>query len=275
MSVYIQTGFTGLAYDLNHPRIAYRRRGATNAVASTEASGFAALNAANVRVDSAWRPTALPANWSIIFNTPRRLSYVGIAAHDLGAQNADISIQTTSDAGSTWDTVAGLGNLTPADDSAILCLFEEETFDGYRVLINSADSEPTIASIAGGPVMEWPQKSVWTGTPITEGDRITFADNMSDTGLLVGRTVVSDGLEFQVQIDNLSEAFRTGDFAAFKAYANGEDALFFIATRSEDYPNEVAYAWSSSLVRMSRDRPNKQISGSVTLDLMGYRQDFG
>jgi len=275
MSVYIQTGFTGLAYDLNHPRIAHRRRGAANAVASTEASGFAALNAGNVRVDSAWRPTALPANWSTIFNLPRAVGYVGIAAHDLGTQNADITIQTTSDAGSTWDTVAGLANLTPTDDSAILCLFEQETFDGYRVLINSADSEPTIASIAGGPIMEWPQKSVWTGTPITEGDRITFADNMSDTGLLVGRTVVSDGLEFQVQIDNLSEAFRTGDFATFKAYANGEDALFFIATRPGDYPNEVAYAWSSSLVRMSRDRPNKQISGSVTLDLMGYRQDLG
>lgn len=275
MSVYIETGFTGFTYELNHPRVCYQRRGAANATGSTEASGYAAINAGDVRVDSAWRPTSLPANWSVIFNSPRTVGYVGIAAHDLGTQNADISIQTTSDAGSTWDTVAGLGNLAPSDDSAILCLIEPSTFDGYRVLINSADSEPTIASIGAGSVLEWPRKSVWTGTPITEGDRITFANNLTATGVWVGRTRVSDGLEFQVEINNLSEAFRSGDFKAFKDYANGEDAAFFIAPRPGDYPDEVAYAWSSETVMMSRDRPNQGLSGSVNLKLMGYRQNLG
>lgn len=274
MSVYIQTGFTGIDVDLNHPRIAHRRRGAAIATASTEAAGFAALNAGNVRVDSAWRPTGLPANWSVVFNQPRAVGYVAIAAHDLGTQNADITIQTTSDAGSTWDTVTGLNGLTPDDNSAILCLFEQETFDGYRVLINSADSEPTIASIAGGPIMEWPRRAVWTGTPITESDRTTFANNISDAGAWLGRTRISDGLEFQVQIDNLSEAFRTDDFKTFKDYANGEDAAFFIAPRPGDYPDEVAYAWASDVVRMTRNTPNKAVSGSVTLNLIGYRQDL-
>lgn len=140
--------------------------------------------------------------------------------------------------------------------------------------INSADGNPTIATIAGGAVQEWPRKAVWTGTPITEGDRITFANNTSDTGVLVGRTVVSDGLEFQVTVNNLSETFRTGDFADFKAYANGEDALFFIAPRPGDYPDEVAYAWATDVVRMTRDTPNNRVSGSVTLNLMGHRQDL-
>lgn len=275
MSVYIQTGFNGLVYDLNHPRVAYRRRGLQGAAASTEASGFAATNAINVRVDSAWRPTALPANWRTIFNNFQNVEYVAIAAHDLGTQNADITIQTTTDSGSTWDTISGLANLTPDDDSAILCLFDTVNIDGYRVLINSADSEPTIASIAGGSVLEWPRKAVWTGTPVTEGDRITFANNQSETGVWLGRTRVSDGLEFQVQIDNLSETFRTGDFKTFKDYANGEDAAFFIAPRPGDYPDEVSYSWATDVVRMTRDRPNNRVSGSVTLNLRGYRQDLG
>lgn len=274
MSVYIQTGFNGITYDLNHPRIAIQRRGKVQATASTEAAGFDALNASNVRVDTAWRPTAVPANWKIIFLTPPNLEYVGIAAHDLGTQNATIDIQTTSDGGSTWDTIAGLGGLTPDDDSPIFCLFDTVNVDGYRVNITAADSEPTIATIGAGRVQEWPRKAVWTGTPITEGDRVSFSNNSSETGVWLGRTKTSDGLEFPFTVNNLSEDFRTGDFKTFKDYANGEDAAFFIAPRPLDYPDEVAYAWAADTVRMTRDTPNKRVSGSVNLNLIGYRQDL-
>lgn len=274
MSVYIQTGFNGLTEDLNHPRIAFNRRREGTGTGSTEAAGFDAVNAGTVRLDTAWRPTAVPATWTNIFLNPRNVQYVGIAGHDLGTQNASIAIQTTVDGGSTWDTVAGLGAITPEDDSAILCLFDTVNADGYRVAINSADDNPTIATIAGGAVQEWPRKAVWTGTPITEGDKISFSNNTSETGVLTGRTRVSDGLEFQVTVNNLSEAFRTGDFKEFKAYANGEDAAFFIAHRPLDYQDEVAYAWATETVRMTRETPNHRVSGSVTLNLMGHRQDL-
>lgn len=79
MSVYIQTGFNGITYDLNHPRIAYNRRRAGTGTGSTEAAGFAAVNAGSVRVDTAWRPTAIPATWTNIFLNPRNVEYVGIA----------------------------------------------------------------------------------------------------------------------------------------------------------------------------------------------------
>lgn len=197
-----------------------------------------------------------------------------LPAHDLGTQNANISIQTTSDGGGTWDTVTGLGSIEPEDDSAILCLFDTVNVDGYRVQINSADGNPTIATIAGGAVMEWPRKAVWTGTPITEGDRISFTNNSSETGVWLGRTKTSDGLEFPFVVNNLSEDFRTGDFKDFKDYANGEDAAFFIAPRPLDYPDEVAYAWAADTVRMTRDTPNKRVSGTVNLNLIGYRQDL-
>lgn len=274
MSVYIQDEFFGYTYDLDHLRIAHDRVSGTVS-SSTETAGYADGNAATVRVDSAWRPTALPANWSTVLSSATTLSYVGIAAHDLGTQGASITIQTTTDGGSTWDTVTGLSALTPDDDSAILCLFEPVSADGYRVIINSADAVPTIAVIAAGDVMEWPRPCVWTGTPITEGDQISFANNQSETGAWLGRTRVSDGLRFQVQVSNLSEDFRAGDFKAFKAYANGENAAFFIALRPGYYPDEVAYAVSSDVVRMSRDQPNRRISGSVTMNLSGYRQDLG
>ncbi len=274
MSVYVQTGFAGDEYDLTHPRVGYDAWGQVNAQASSAAAGFAALNASSTRVDSAWRPTAFPADWYTVFSRERPVEYIAIGAHDLGTQNAIISVQTTSNGGTSWATVPGLGDIAPTDNSAIFCLIDPVVVDGYRVRIRSADDFPTIGRIVGGRVMEWPRRAVWTGTPITESDRITFANNISDTGAWLGRTRTSDGLEFQVQIDNLSEDFRTGDFKAFKNYANGEGAAFFIATRPGDYPDEVAYAWATDVVRMPRNTPNRRISGSVTLNLTGYRQDL-
>ncbi len=274
MSVYIETGFNGDNYPLTHPRIGYVRRGAANAAASSEASGFAAVNAGTVRTDSAWRPTSLPgsaANWNIVFNSPRTVGYFGVAKHDLATQNAEIRLQTTSDGGATWDGINGFEAITPTDNSAILFLFDPVTVDGIRLRINSADDNPTIATMGTGEVMEWPQPCTWTGTPITEGDQITFSVNRTDTGNWVGRTKVSDGLQYAMAIENLSETFRSGDFADFKAYANGEDATFWVASRPGDYPDEVAYAWALDVVRMERARPNATNAGAVTLNLQGLR----
>ena len=275
MSVYIETGFNGDEYDLTHPRTAHLRRGTSGGVvASSEASGFAATNAFDRRLDTAWRPASATGDWYVTFASARTVEYVGIAGHDLGTQNATIRIQYTTDTGSNWTDFTGLDAIEPSDDSTIFCLVDPIQADGYRVVIDAADAAPTIATIAGGSVTEWPQRAVWTGQPITESDQITFANNSSDTGVLVGRTVESDGLQFSVQVDNLSETFRRVRFNTFKQYANGEDAVFFIATRPGDYPDEVAYAWATDVVRMTRERPNSTNSGSVTLNLRGYRQDL-
>lgn len=275
MSVFIQNGFNGDNYDLTHPRTGHIRRGTTGGVtASSAASGFAATNAFNVRLDSAWRPNSVPATWAVLFPGDRVLGYVGIGGHDLGTQNASITIQITTNGGTTWTAVDGLNGLAITDDSAIMCLLDPVTVNGYRVRINSADAPPTIATIAGGDVLEWPQRAVWTDTPITESEQITYRNNTSDTGVLIGATADSNGLSFTAQIDNLSETFRTGEFRAFADYCNKGEKAFFIATRPGGYPDEVAYAWSSEKVMMTRERPNARNSGSVTLNLNGYRQDF-
>lgn len=277
MSVFVEDRFKGIDFDLFTPRIGYQRLGQDNATASSETPGFAASNAANVRTDSAWRPTSLPgsaANWGILFGAATAVSYFGVAAHDLFTQNATVALEITVDAGSTWTAIAGLDAIVPTENDPILFLFDEAEVDGIRLRIVSADDNPTIATMGTGPVMEWPRRAVWSGTPITEGDNITFNNNRSDTGNWLGRTRISDGLNFSIQIDNMSEAYRTSDFETFKRYANGENAAFWIASRPGNYPDEISYAWTTELVRMTRNRPNAQVTGSVTLNCRGYRQDI-
>ena len=74
-----------------------------------------------------------------------------------------------------------------------------------------------------------------------------------------------------MQVNNLSEAWRAGEFAEFKAYANGEDAAFFIALRPGSDPDEVAYAWAADMAMATRDRNNWAIAGTVKLKLMGHK----
>ncbi len=269
--IYIATGFTGTVYPLNHGRVCWNWYDGT-VTASTSASGFAAVNAMPPRTDSAWRPTAIPATWDLAFASAQDVSFIGIAKHDLGTKNATIAIQRDISGGSEiYASFDGLGAVQPEDDSPLLFLVPVTNVDGLRIEITAADAPPTIALIMAGEAMEMPRPFTWTGQPITEGDRIGFENTISMTGNWLGRTKVSDGQQFELTMQHASEAWRQGAFADFKAYANGEDAAFFIAARPGTYPNELAYAWATEVVTASREMPNKNISTSVTLSCQGLR----
>lgn len=269
MTVVIETGFTGDVYPMTHPRVGWRRMSGT-VTASSSVDGFNAANAGTPRTDTAWRPTGVPNHiWTLTPASATVISYVGIAAHDLGTQNATVSLQINTGAG--FVTVAGT-SVSPADDDPVLWLIDPVSVTAARVVITATDAPPTIAVIAMGEVTEYPRLATWTGQPITEGDDIRFTNNMSDTGNWLGRTKVSDGLTFSLDVDNLSETWRQTEFKEFKAHANGEVATFFAAHRPFDYPNEVAYAWLEETARMDRALPNKRVSGSISLRCRGYRK---
>lgn len=268
MSVYIATGFVGTTYPLNNGRVCWDATVGT-ITATTSADGFAAVNASTVRTDSAWRATAIPATWTNAFADETNISFVGIAKHDLGTQGATIAIEY--DVGGVWAAFPGADAIQPTDDSPILLLTAVTACDGVRVRITAATDEPTISVIRMGRAQEWPRPFTWTGQPITEGDRISFDNTISVTGNWLGRSIASDGLQFSLTMQYASETWRQTELADFKAYANGEEAAFFIAARPGDYRDEVSYAWATEVVTASREMPNKNIATAVTLNCQGLR----
>lgn len=268
MSVWIESGFQGNEYPLNHGRVCWQWYGGT-VTSTSEASGFADDNALPPRTDSAWRASSLPATWTITFSEAKAFSFLGIAKHNLGTQNATITIEYND--GTGWASIAGFSGVEVPDDAPILALCAERSATAVRVTVDSADAAPTISVIMAGTADEWPRPFTWTGQPITEGDQIQFDNNRSLTGNFLGRSKRSDGLSFDLTMQNASEAWRVGDFAAFKDYANGGDAVFFVAARPFDYPNELAFAWCPNIIRADRETPNKRISTTVTLQCQGLR----
>jgi hypothetical protein len=268
MTVLIETSFTGNTYPLNHGRVCWQRLSGT-ITATTEAAGFAAANAGTVRTDSYWQPTALPANWVLTFAAATDVSFIGIARHDLGTQNATVNLQYFD--GTDWVNFPGLFNIMPDDDAPILALMSTREVEAVRVRILAADGNPTIGVISVGLADEWPRPFTWVGQPITEGDQKQFENTVSVGGNWLGRSATDRGLQFELTMQHASEAWRKTDFQAFKAWANGEGAAFFIAARPDDYPNELAYAMCGDVVTASREIPNKAVSTAVTLRCMGVK----
>ena len=273
MAVIIATGFSGTTYPLTHGRVCWDwpRDGVPSA--TTSASGFPASGALPVRTDTAWRPTAIPATWTLAYPSTRNISFLGIAKHDLGTRGATIAIEY--DVAGVWTAFAGADAIEPADDNPILLLAPVTACDGVRVRITASTGNPSLSIIMAGVADEWPRPFVWSGQPITEGDQIGFENTIALTGNWLGRSVVSDGLRFELTMANAPETWRQGAFKDFKAYANGEDAAFFIAARPDGYPQELSYAWATSVVTASRAISNKQASTAVTLSCQGLRPNVG
>ena len=265
MPVVIEDTFTGISEPLTHPRIGWEEEPGTIA-ATNAAAGFAASNALTPLTYTAWKPSSAPASLRITFTSAASPSYLGIAAHTIGDEGATITVRKLT-AGS-WSNWGGSTSISPATNDPILFLLAPQEVDGIGIQVTGGT--PVIGVMRAGAVMEWPRKAMWTGTPITESRRLQFDVNQSDTGNWLGRSLKARGQEFDIQIDNLSEAYRAGDFKDFADHANLGDATFWIAPRPGDYADEVAYAWPAQVVRMSREIPNKDVSGSASLKLQGH-----
>lgn len=263
--IIIESGFTGIEQPLKHPRIGWHKEPGTLAFSSA-APGFASGNADTPNTDTAWKPISAPAIWGTLFPGPKSPSYLGIAAHRIA--DAGATVQVYKNIAGAWSAWGGGTFVSPGNNDPILFLLEPQDVDGIGIRVTNGT--PEIGHIRAGNIMEWPQLATWTGTPITESVQIDYNVNESGNGNWLGRSATARGQEFTVEVDNLSEFFRRGDFKDFANHANLGDATFWIAPRPQGYLEEVAYAWSLNVVRMSREIPNKNVSGSVQLQLAGH-----
>lgn len=258
MTVVIAAGVT----ETDLPRVGFERIAGTVA-ASTEAAGFAAVNADSFRTDSFWQPTTLPATWSIDAGSAVAASYAGIAAHDLGSVGATVILEHSPD-DSTWTEVE---SVTPTEDSPILFLFEEVSRRYWRVRITGTD-EPTVGVIAFGPVLMMPRLATYApDTPLHRAVQTSYRINQTDGGQFVGRSVTRRSVAAQIAIEYLSDQFVEDVLPPFIAHA--ETAPFFLAPRPGSDPRNVGYVWTNGRIVPERAIPNAEITNTVTLDVTG------
>ena len=265
MSVILQPGFIGVEYPLDHPRICWRA--ITGAVISgASEAGYPATNALDVRTALGWRPDGLANHIGVDAGSAVAASYCAVAGHTLGSSGAVVRVQRWD--GSTFVNV--VGNTTVENDDALLFLFSPIDASRFRLLIDSADSTPRIGHVRFGLATELPRKSPYgSATPISESRRYEYDTLRANNGAFLGRSIISQGLQFQIEVRHLSEEWRRSEWAAFRDYANTSGATFFYADKPISYPEDVAYAWSNDALSASRGPANRNISGEFTIQCEG------
>jgi len=260
--IVVESGFTGTTYALTTPRIAAGAYTGTVAV-STETTGYEGVNALTGVTYTGWRPTALPATWTLTF-TSAPVSYVGIAAHDLYTQGATVNVQRWT--GAAWSTVA---SNTPADNGPLLFLLTRRTAQTtFRVHITGT-TVPTIGVIWIGDVLELPRKAVFRDSlPFNEGAEASYATNISDGGHTLGRYETRLQSTASMTVNDLSETWAASNIPTVAGWLRS--GPIFMADRPSAYPKSVVFGETVEPLRAARAGRVLEAARSMLMELKGY-----
>lgn len=258
--IVFESGFAGIAFPLENPRIAAFRVSGTVA-ASTAAAGFDAAFAADTDTTQWWRPTAVPATWDLTF-TSAPISYFGIAAHDLFTVGGTVELQR-------WDGLAWVTALThtPTDNSPILGLIQRSTIDRLRFRFTGAI--PTVGVIVMGDVTEFPQRAQYTGSTSFEiADQDEYRDTLSDGGQVLDRFTLRRSIPARMEVSHLSEAWSDTTLQALRTYV--KDWPIFMADRPASRPRSVVFGHVKAPIQPERSIAQHRVAMSVTIEVMGH-----
>jgi hypothetical protein len=257
--IKIQTGFNP-TIPLSHSRIGhqtYTRSG--TATASSAQVDFPADAPLNELTYEFWRPTALPATWTLDAGSSVSANYFGIAAHTLGTSGNTVTIQGSSDGIS----YASIDSITPSDNSPIMFLFAGVSYRYWRLSITGV-TIPSIGVVYVGTVLEMLRPCYGGLTPISLSRDTVIRPNRSEGGQWLGRSVIRSGSSMSVNYTNLDNAWVRSTFRDFI-----DDAVtypFFFAWRPDNYPEDVGYVWVGEDIKPSnlgtRDLMNVSIQMS-------------
>jgi len=235
--IYFETDFVGTEYNLEHPRVLWNsisRRGTVSV--STEATGFDGVNAATATQTDFWKPTAMPATWTLTFDATETIGAVAIDTHTLGTSGATVTVQEWT--GAVWaDVVAA----TPTDDEPIAFLFEKRSTDRIRISIAGA-TIPLIGVIHCSEPLELPQ-TVYMGapTPIDMALVTQFELTQSATGKFMGRSVRFSKTQNDFTVAHLKEAWVRDVFMPF--VEDAREYPYFLLERPFSRPTALSYRW--------------------------------
>lgn len=247
----------------NNPFLAHVNFGAA-ATAST-ATGTelaAAANAADPATYNFWAATPNGsdiAELRFVFAADATLDFVGIAAHNLGTLGATVTLQYSTNSGSSW-TNSAAGAVTPVDNAAIGFRFEPVVCDYWRLRITDAASDVVIGVALLSEELMFPERIYREYDPVLTPTEVDLQSNVSEGGHLLGSSVVRRSSTTAARFRRLPPSFlRAADWLAFQRAFNSGAPLFW-AWRPDKYAGDLYYAW--------REGGALRPSATPTLDLM-------
>jgi len=233
------------------PRICYQTYIRDLAASSITASTAATEGPADapLRPDTAeyWEPTALPATWEADLGTIVDIDYVALAGHTLGSSGCAVLVETSdgSVSGSpeeelVWTTFAS--DVSPGDDAPLLFLDDTTSCRYVRLTITGGATMPRVASVYAGVALAVVVGASGGFTPPNLSRETVLHQSLSRGGQFLGQGFRRHGVNGSVTFRGLTPAWYRENFDPFVKEARQYPAFF--AWSPEDYPTEIAYAWT-------------------------------
>lgn len=253
--IYIQSGYSPTP-DLKHARIGWQNLAfGRTPTASTSATGYPATAATYPTTFEYWKPTALPATWSIDLTTAQTVDYVGLVGDMNGAT---VAVQYSTD-NSTWTTI---DTKTPTDRINIF-LFAPVSARYWRLSFSNFIPNLAVAYFGASLAM---QRTIYQGhTPLTLSRDTELSNNMSEGGQYLGRSIIRKGASTSFGWQHLKAAWYRANFDPFVKAAR--TAPFFIAWRPSQYPSEMGFVWVDGDIAPSNTGPRDFMA--VDISVMG------
>lgn len=201
---------------------------------SSQATGFAALNATEDETWNSWRPTYVPANLVCDVGFDKSCDCAGIAAHTLGSSGSTVLVQYSAD-NSTWTTAVSYAPLTDED---IMLFWSQQTARYWRVRITGAVANIGVAFVGGR--LAFPATVLSGHKPLHHSKRVELLSNSSMTGQFLGNRRVKASAQTNVNLGLLDRSWVEGNLATFEAHYN-DGRTFFYCSDPINSPKDFGY----------------------------------
>ena len=216
---------------------------ADTVVASSEDSDFPVENLYDWVTSDYFKP-AVGGSYTITatFSTPQTADYFAFHGHDLDVNTGTIKLEYHD--GTTWQDAFPV--LNPLNNNTDVTYFDEQSSLQWRVAIDSTVIS-SIALISFGKYMAV-EYGVWNGfvPPVLARNPKTIT-SVSDSGVFIGRSVITQGIKTSFPISLASIDWIRTDWLPFVVHAEAKP--FFATWHARHYPREHALMWADGTIK--------------------------
>lgn len=201
-------------------------------VASTTALG-AAINLADFRPYTSWKPSALPATVTVDCSSAKSVDYLAVFNHNLFSNGCTIEVRGSTDNFAASDEL--VHSYAPAADTAFIRNFTSASYRYWRIRITGATA-PTLTICAIGVGLEMPKALPFGFDPLAR--KMYGQTNISEQGLPMGKAVLFEQWSQTISFRNVWDAWLRATFLpAWKAHLRHNPFIF--AWDLTNFPGEI------------------------------------
>jgi len=244
-----------------------------NITAESSTSARPVINLWSPDTAALWEPDS-DASYLLLENPDGvQVDYIGIARHNLGSLGIELQVESSDDAGATWDEIVPQHVI--GDDSAIIQHFTATNAHLFRVNFVQPDDgiRPILAHIKLGKLLQL-QRSIYVGhKPAALAQYAEGTTQTSESGQYLGRINTAKWRKASVSQTNVTADFVYTYVAPFAAHANNtapDDGTaqgpYFFAWRPLSHPADTLYGWTHGTIHPDNQQPNGMMGFSFDIE---------